>query len=57
MSVYGMTSVTVGVSSIDESLRLFRDVMGLQVGSDAKASRTLLDAWGLPASVSAGWSN
>ena len=53
MSVYGMTSVTVGVSSIDESLRLFRDVMGLQVDSDAQASRTLLDAWGLPANVSA----
>ena len=53
MSVYGMTSVTVGVSSIDESLRLFRDVMGLQVESDAEASRTLLDAWGLPAKVSA----
>ena len=53
MSVYGMTSVTVGVSSIGESLRLFRDVMGLQVDSDAEASRALLDAWGLPAHVTA----
>ena len=53
MSVYGMTSVTVGVSSIEESLRLFRDVMGLQVDSDESAPRALLDAWGLPAGVSA----
>ena len=53
MSVYGMTSVTVGVSSIDESLGLFRDVMNLQVDSDAEAPRALLDAWGLPAGVSA----
>ena len=53
MSVYGMTSVTVGVSSIGESLRLFRDVMGLQVDSDESAPRALLNAWGLPASVSA----
>ena len=49
MSVYGMTSVTVGVSSIDESLGLFHDVMNLQVDSDAEATRALLDAWGLPA--------
>ena len=53
MSVYGMTSVTVGVSSIDESLRLFRNVMDLQVDSDADAPRALLDAWGLATSVSA----
>ena len=53
MSVYGMTSVTVGVSSIGESLRLFRDVMGLQVDSDAETSRALQDAWGLPAHVTA----
>ncbi|MXZ27680.1 MAG: VOC family protein [Gammaproteobacteria bacterium] len=48
MSVYGMTSVTVGVSDMDESLGLFRDVMGLQVESDGEAPRALLDAWGLP---------
>ena len=51
MSVYGMTSVTVGVSSIDKSLRLFRDVMDLQVDSDADAPHALLEAWALPASV------
>lgn len=53
MSVYGMTSVTVGVSDMDESLGLFRDVMGLQVGSDDEAPRALLDAWGLPEQVTA----
>ena len=53
MSVYGMTSVTVGVSDMDESLGLFRDVMGLTVESDAQAPRALLDAWGLPENVTA----
>ena len=53
MSVYGMTSVTVGVSDMDESLGLFRDVMGLQVESDGEAPRALLDAWGLPEAVTA----
>jgi len=53
MSVYGMTSVTVGVSDMDESLGLFRDVMGLQVESDGEAPRELLDAWGLPEQVTA----
>ena len=53
MSVYGMTSVTVGVSDIDQSLHLFRDVMGLEVESDAEAPRDLLHAWGLPAHVTA----
>ena len=53
MNVYGMTSVTVGVSDMDESLGLFRDVMGLQVDSDGEAPRELLDAWGLPEQVTA----
>ena len=53
MSVYGMTSVTVGVSDLDESLGLFRDVMGLQVDSDGQAPRALLDAWGLSQRVTA----
>ncbi|WP_446830358.1 VOC family protein [Candidatus Foliamicus sp.] len=53
MSVYGMTSVTVGVSSMSESLRLFREVMGLQVESDTQAPRALLDAWGLPTGTEA----
>ena len=53
MSVYGMTSVTVGVSDIDESLKLFRDAMKLTVESDGPAPRALLDAWGLPEPVSA----
>ncbi|MXW72565.1 MAG: VOC family protein [Chromatiales bacterium] len=53
MSVYGMTSVTVGVSDMNESLGLFRDVMGLQVESDGEAPRALLDAWGLPGNVTA----
>lgn len=53
MSVYGMTSVTVGVSDMDESLGLFHDVMGLQVESDGQAPRALLDAWGLPEHVTA----
>lgn len=53
MSVYGMTSVTVGVSDMEESLGLFRDVMGLDVESDSQAPRALLDAWGLPENVTA----
>lgn len=53
LSVYGMTSVTVGVSDTNDSLGLFRDVMGLQVDSDGEAARALLDAWGLPENVTA----
>ncbi len=53
MSVYGMTSVTVGVSDMDQALRLFRDAMGLQVVSDGAAPRALLDAWGLPEQAAA----
>lgn len=53
MSIYGMTSVTVGVSDMEESLGLFRDVMGLKVESDAQAPRALLDAWGLPENATA----
>lgn len=53
MSVYGMTSVTVGVSDMEESLGLFRDVMGLDVDTDGQAPRALLDAWGLPENVTA----
>ena len=53
MSIYGMTSVTVGVSDMEESLGLFRDVMGLKVESDGQAPRALLDAWGLPGNVTA----
>ncbi len=53
MSVYGMTSVTVGVSDMNEALGLFRDAMGLQVISDSQAPRALLDAWGLPENTTA----
>ena len=53
MSIYGMTSVTVGVSDMEESLGLFRDVMGLDVESDGQAPRALLDAWGLPENATA----
>lgn len=53
MSVYGMTSVTVGVSDMEESLGLFRDVMGLDVEGDGQAPRALLEAWGLPENVTA----
>ncbi len=53
MSIHGMTSVTVGVSNIEESLRLFRDAMELQVENDTGAPPALLDAWGLPAGAGA----
>ena len=43
----------VGVSDMEESLRLFRDVMQLQVEADYSASGSLLAAWGLPEGTSA----
>jgi catechol 2,3-dioxygenase-like lactoylglutathione lyase family enzyme len=46
-------SVTVGVSDLDRSLRLFRDVMQLRLEHAGDVSRDLLDAWGLGAGVRA----
>jgi hypothetical protein len=34
-----LVAVTVGVTSVDESLRMFRDVIGLQVELDVVARR------------------
>ena len=49
MSIGPIHAVTVGVRSIDASLALFRDVIGLRVESDVELSRELLEAWCLPA--------
>jgi catechol 2,3-dioxygenase-like lactoylglutathione lyase family enzyme len=46
VKVGAIRSVTVGVSDIGSALRLFRDVMGLQVESDELAD--LQEAWRLP---------
>lgn len=47
MSVGAMQSVTVGVSDLAASLRLFRDVMELKVVSDIEPGSDLLAAWGV----------
>ncbi len=53
MSIGPIRSITVGVRSLDASLELFRDVIGLRVDSDAELTPELLEAWGVPASVTA----
>lgn len=45
--VSAIESVTVGVSSLPEALRLFRDVMSLQVDAQFDAAPSLLIAWGV----------
>ena len=42
-----MEYVTVGVSDMEESIRLFRDVMMLDVEADYEPSAELLSLWGL----------
>lgn len=53
MSVTAYRSVVVGVSSLERSLRLFRDVMQLRVEREGPVPRALLDAWGVPPHVTA----
>lgn len=50
--VGAMEYVTVGVSDMEESVRLFRDVMMLDVEAEYAPSTELLDLWG-PAGVEA----
>lgn len=45
--VGAMERVTVGVSDMDESVRLFRDVMMLDVEASYSPSRDLLGLWGM----------
>lgn len=45
--------VTVGVSSLDEGLRLFGDVMNLQIEWQGALDGSLLAAWRLPATTTA----
>lgn len=45
--VSAIESVTVGVSSLRESLRLFVDVMSLEVDAQFEASPSVAAAWGL----------
>lgn len=47
MSAGPLAIVTVGVSSIDDSLALFRDVLGLTVEHDVADPPGLAEAWGL----------
>lgn len=53
MSVGPLRIVTIGVTSIEAALRLFRDVVGLRIEAEWQASRPLLDLWGLDPHVSA----
>ncbi|MBS0394653.1 MAG: hypothetical protein JSR54_08500 [Proteobacteria bacterium] len=46
--ISGIESVTLGVGDLTSALRLFRDVCGLRVESDTRASVSLLSVWGLP---------
>ncbi|HTT00663.1 MAG TPA: hypothetical protein VMG11_01130 [Steroidobacteraceae bacterium] len=46
--IQAITSVTLAVSDLDSSLRLFRDRLGLAVVIDAHASVGLLAAWRYP---------
>jgi len=45
--------VTLGVSDLRESLRLFHDLMGLQIDREAALPEELLRFWGVAAGVSA----
>ena len=47
--VSAIESVTVGVSSLEDSLAVFRDTLGLRIESDTRASVNVLSAWRLPA--------
>ena len=53
MSVGPLRIVTIGVTATKQSLRLFRDVVGLRIEAEWEASRPLLDLWGLDVDVSA----
>jgi catechol 2,3-dioxygenase-like lactoylglutathione lyase family enzyme len=53
VSVTAYRSVVVGVSSLDDALRLFRDAMQLRVEREGPLPRDLLDAWHVPAHVTA----
>jgi catechol 2,3-dioxygenase-like lactoylglutathione lyase family enzyme len=45
--ISGIECVTLGVRDLDAALRLFKDVFGLRVESDTRASVSLLSVWGL----------
>ena len=45
--ISGIECVTLGVRDMAASLRLFREVCGLRVESDTRASVSLLSVWGL----------
>jgi catechol 2,3-dioxygenase-like lactoylglutathione lyase family enzyme len=45
--ISGIESVTLGVRDLAGALRLYRDVCGLRVESDTRASVSLLSVWGL----------
>ncbi len=45
--ISGIESVTLGVRDLAAALRLFKDVCGLRVESDTRASVSLLSVWGL----------
>ena len=47
--ISAMRSVTIGVSDLAASLRLFHDVMGLQIESRTKLTAARRSAWALPA--------
>ena len=50
MSAAGpLLALTLGVSDVERSLRLYRDTLGLRVESDGPASPERLRLWGLPA--------
>jgi catechol 2,3-dioxygenase-like lactoylglutathione lyase family enzyme len=53
VAVGAYRAVVVGVSDLDAALRLFRDAMELRVEHEGPVARDRLDAWGLPASVTA----
>jgi catechol 2,3-dioxygenase-like lactoylglutathione lyase family enzyme len=46
--ISGIECVTIGVPDLEAALTLFKDVCGLTVESDTRASVSLLSVWGLP---------
>jgi catechol 2,3-dioxygenase-like lactoylglutathione lyase family enzyme len=46
--ISGIECVTLGVRDLEAALKLFKDVCGLKVESDTRASVSLLSVWGLP---------
>lgn len=46
-------SILIGVPDMEESIHLYRDIMGCDLEWRGQASRSMLDAWGIPQTATA----